>query len=41
MTTITYDAAATTPENLNQYDAVFLDSTTGEFLDDPDGNAGH
>ena len=34
MTTITYDAAAITPENLKQYDAVFLDSTTGEFLDD-------
>jgi type 1 glutamine amidotransferase len=35
MTTITYDAAAITPENLQHYDAVFLDSTTGEFLDDP------
>jgi len=35
MTTITYDAAAITPENLRQYDAIFLDSTTGEFLDDP------
>jgi type 1 glutamine amidotransferase len=35
MTTITYDAAAITPENLKQYDAVFLDNTTGEFLDDP------
>lgn len=35
MTTITYDAAAITPENLKQYDAIFLDSTTGEFLDDP------
>ena len=35
MTTITYDAAAITPDNLKQYDAVFLDSTTGEFLDDP------
>jgi type 1 glutamine amidotransferase len=35
MTTITYDAAAITPENLKQYDAIFLASTTGEFLDDP------
>jgi type 1 glutamine amidotransferase len=35
MTTITYDAAAITPENLKQYDAIFLSSTTGEFLDDP------
>jgi len=34
MTTITYDAAAITPENLKQYDAIFLASTTGEFLDD-------
>src|ERR1019366_7723059 len=33
MTTITYDAAAITPENLKQYDAIFLASTTGEFLD--------
>ena len=39
MTTITYDAAAITPENLKQYDAVFLDSTTGEFLDDPNDKA--
>jgi type 1 glutamine amidotransferase len=39
MTTITYDPAAITPENLKQYDAVFLDSTTGEFLDDPDDKA--
>lgn len=35
MTTITYDPAAITAENLKQYDALFLDSTTGEFLDDP------
>jgi type 1 glutamine amidotransferase len=35
MTTITYDAAAVTPENLKEYDAIFLDSTTGAFLDDP------
>ena len=39
MTTITYDAAAITPENLKQYDAVFLSSTTGEFLDDPNDKA--
>ncbi len=35
MTTITYDPAAITPQNLKQYDAIFLDSTTGEFLDAP------
>src|SRR3984957_19600663 len=35
MTTITYNPAAITAENLKQYDAIFLDSTTGEFLDDP------
>ncbi len=34
-TTITYTAADITPENLKQYDAVFLASTTGAFLDDP------
>jgi uncharacterized protein len=39
MTTITYDPATITAENLNQYDAVFLDSTTGEFLDDPNDSA--
>ena len=39
MTTITYDAAAITPENLKQYDAIFLASTTGEFLDDPNDKA--
>ncbi len=39
MTTITYDAAAVTPENLKQYDAIFLDSATGEFLDDPHDQA--
>ena len=39
MTTITYDAADITPENLKQYDAIFLDSTTGEFLDDPNDKA--
>jgi len=39
MTTITYDASAIEPENLKHYDAVFLASTTGEFLDDPNDKA--
>jgi type 1 glutamine amidotransferase len=39
MTTITYDAAAITPENLKHYDAIFLASTTGTFLDDPNDKA--
>lgn len=39
ITTITYDAAAITPENLKQYDAIFLDSTTSAFLDDPNDQA--
>ena len=39
ITTITYDSAAITPENLAHYDALFLDSTTGEFLDDPNDKA--
>lgn len=39
MTTITYDSAMITPENLKHYDALFLDSTTGEFLDDPNDKA--
>ncbi|MGD0499465.1 MAG: ThuA domain-containing protein [Bryobacteraceae bacterium] len=39
MTTITYDAAAITPENLRPYDAIFLDNTTGAFLDDPNDKA--
>jgi type 1 glutamine amidotransferase len=34
-TTITYDAADINAENLKQYDAIFLVSTTGTFLDDP------
>ena len=38
-TTITYDPATITPENLKQYDAIFLASTTGEFLDDPNDKA--
>ena len=39
MTTITYDSAAITPENLKHYDAIFLSSTTGQFLDDPNDKA--
>lgn len=35
-TTVSYDAADITAENLKQYDAIFLDSTTGCFLDDKD-----
>ena len=34
-TTITYDAADINDANLEQYDAIFLASTTGEFLDAP------
>jgi len=34
-TAITYDAAAITEQNLQQYDLLFLDNTTGAFLDDP------
>jgi type 1 glutamine amidotransferase len=35
-TVITYTAADITEDNLKQYDAIVLDSTTGTFLDDPD-----
>lgn len=35
-TTITYDSASITADNLKQYDLVFLNNTTGAFLDDPD-----
>lgn len=38
-TTITYDPAAITAQNLKQYDLVFLDNTTGAFLDDPNDPA--
>jgi uncharacterized protein len=38
-TTITYDPAQITAENLAQYDAIFLDSTTLGFLDDPNDAA--
>ena len=34
-TTITYDPADISEANLKQYDAVFLASTTGAFLDEP------
>lgn len=34
-TTITYDPASINAKNLKQYDLIFLDSTTGAFLDDP------
>ena len=34
-TDISYDAADFNAANLKQYDAIFLDSTTGCFLDDP------
>jgi type 1 glutamine amidotransferase len=33
--TITYDPADINTDNLKQYDLVFLDNTTGQFLDDP------
>lgn len=35
-TTVSYNPADITAKNLKQYDAIFLDSTTGCFLDDPD-----
>ncbi len=35
-TTISYDVADINTSNLKQYDAIFLDSTTACFLDDPD-----
>ena len=38
-TTITYDPASITADNLKQYDLLFLDSTTGAFLDDPNDPA--
>jgi type 1 glutamine amidotransferase len=38
-TTLTYDAADITAQNLAQYDAIVLDSTTGCFLDDPNDAA--
>jgi type 1 glutamine amidotransferase len=38
-TVITYDSADINEKNLKQYDAIFLASTTGEFLDDPNDAA--
>src|ERR1700722_19141347 len=35
-TTVSYDAADINTDNLKRYDAIFLDSTTACFLDDPD-----
>lgn len=35
-TTVSYDSAVITAANLRQYDLVFLNNTTGLFLDDPD-----
>jgi uncharacterized protein len=37
--TTTYDPADVTAQNLKQYDAIVLDSTTGCFLDDPNDKA--
>src|SRR5262245_10262597 len=38
-TWITYNPGDITAENLKQYDAIFLASTTGTFLDDPGDSA--
>src|SRR5688500_8868509 len=38
-TTISYDAADINTANLQKYDAIFLDSNTGCFLDDPNDKA--
>ena len=35
-TTVTYNVADINTDNLKKYDAIFLDSTTACFLDDPD-----
>lgn len=35
-TTVSYDPSVITAENLKQYDLLFLNNTTGFFLDDPD-----
>ena len=37
-TDVSYDSSVITTENLKKYDLVFLDSTTGFFLDDPDAS---
>ena len=38
-TDVTYDASSINEANLKQYDLIFLDSTTGTFLDDPNDQA--
>ena len=38
-TVVTYDPAEITEQNLKQYDLLFLDNTTGQFLDDPNDAA--
>ena len=38
-TVVTYDPAAINAENLKQFDLVFLNNTTGAFLDDPNDPA--
>jgi hypothetical protein len=38
-TVISYDPAVVTAENLQQYDAIFLASTTGSYLDEPGNEA--
>ena len=38
-TDVSYDASVVNTENLKQYDAIFLSSTTGCFLDDPNDDA--
>jgi type 1 glutamine amidotransferase len=40
-TTISYDAGVITAGNLKQYDVLFLDNTTGAFLDEPGKPAVH
>jgi type 1 glutamine amidotransferase len=35
-TTVSYDSSVITADHLKQYDLVFLNNTTGQFLDDPD-----
>ena len=37
-TDVSYDSSVINTQNLKQYDLVFLDSTTGFFLDDPDAS---
>jgi type 1 glutamine amidotransferase len=37
-TDVSYDSSVITAANLKQYDLVFLDNTTGAFLDDPDAS---